>query len=87
MNYLWEMEKERLANVVCDCLNMDCPQPDLADWIAMVDAWKNPKHKVQIALVANMSLCMMPISALWKRSNMALSPITPKWRSNGWIPS
>jgi CTP synthase len=46
-----EMEKERLANVVCDCLNMDCPQPDLADWIAMVDAWKNPKHKVQIALV------------------------------------
>ena len=46
-----EMEKEKLANVVCDCLNMDCPQPDLNDWIAMVDAWKNPKHKVKIALV------------------------------------
>lgn len=45
------MEKEKLANVVCDCLNMDCPQPDLTDWIAMVQAWKNPKHKVQIALV------------------------------------
>ena len=25
------MEKEKLANVVCDCLNMDCPQPDLGD--------------------------------------------------------
>lgn len=46
-----EMEKEKLANVVCDCLNIDCPQPDLADWIAMVQAWKNPKHKVRIALV------------------------------------
>lgn len=45
------MEKEKLANVVCDCLNMDCPQPDLNDWIDMVQAWKNPKHKVQIALV------------------------------------
>lgn len=46
-----EMEKEKLANVVCDCLNIDCPQPDLADWIDMVQAWKNPKHSVRIALV------------------------------------
>lgn len=45
------MEKEKLANVVCDCLNMDCPQPDLGDWIEMVQAWKNPKHKVKVALV------------------------------------
>lgn len=45
------MEKEKLANVVCECLNMDCPQPDLEDWIAMVDAWKNPKHKINVALV------------------------------------
>ncbi|MDO5147415.1 MAG: CTP synthase [Eubacteriales bacterium] len=45
------MEKERLANVVCDCLHMECPQPDLEDWIAMVDAWKNPKHTIRIALV------------------------------------
>ncbi len=45
------MEKERLAQVVCDCLHMECPQPDLADWIAMVDAWKHPKHKVNVALV------------------------------------
>lgn len=45
------MEKEKLAHVVCECLNMDCPQPDLSDWIAMVDAWKNPQHKVKVALV------------------------------------
>lgn len=45
------MEKEKLANVACECLNMECPQPDLSDWIAMVDAWKHPKHKVKVALV------------------------------------
>lgn len=45
------MEKEKLANVVCECLNMECPQPDLDDWIDMVNAWKNPKHKINVALV------------------------------------
>ena len=45
------MEKEKLANVACECLNMECPQPDLSDWISMVDAWKHPKHKVKVALV------------------------------------
>ena len=45
------MEKEKLANVVCECLKLDCPEPDLAEWIAMVDAWKNPKHTVRVALV------------------------------------
>lgn len=46
-----EMEKEKLAQVVCECLHMDCPAPDLDDWRAMVTAWKNPKYKVKIALV------------------------------------
>ena len=45
------MEKEKLANVACECLNMECPQPDLTDWIDMVNAWKHPKHKVKVALV------------------------------------
>ncbi len=45
------MEKEKLANVVCKCLNMDCPEPDLEEWTAMVNAWKHPSKKVKIALV------------------------------------
>ena len=36
VEYLYEaplaMEKEHLAQVVCDCLNLDCPEPDLEDW-------------------------------------------------------
>ncbi len=45
------MEKEKLANVVCECLNVDCPEPDLTDWIDMVNAWKHPSKKVKVALV------------------------------------
>lgn len=45
------MEKEQLANVVCECLQLPCPEPDLKEWIDMVDAWKNPQTSVQVALV------------------------------------
>lgn len=45
------MEKEKLAHVVCRRLGIECPEPDLDGWRAMVDAWKNPTKKVRIALV------------------------------------
>ena len=45
------MEKERLAHVVCKRLGIDCPEPDLKDWEAMVDAWKHPEKEVTVALV------------------------------------
>ena len=31
------MEQENLAKVACECLNLDCPEPDLADWKQMVE--------------------------------------------------
>ena len=46
-----ELEKQNIAEVVCDCLNLDCPEPDLKEWQEMCDAWANPKHTVNIALV------------------------------------
>lgn len=45
------MEKEHLAHVVCKRLGIDCSEPDLKDWEAMVDAWKHPEKEVTIALV------------------------------------
>ena len=45
------LEKEKLAQVVCKRLGIDCPEPDLDDWKAMIHAWKNPTRKVRIALV------------------------------------
>lgn len=55
VEYLYEaplvMEKERLAEVVCESLNLPCPPPDLEDWKEMVDALRNPSREVEIALV------------------------------------
>ena len=55
VEYLYEaplaMEKEHLAQVVCDCLKLDCPDPDLEDWKAMVNALRHPTKEVNIALV------------------------------------
>ncbi len=55
VEYLYEaplaMEKENLAQVACECLNLPCPEPDLADWSAMVDALRSPSGQVTIALV------------------------------------
>ena len=55
LEYLYEaplaMEKEHLAHVACECLNLDCPEPDLTDWKAMVDTLYSLSHEVKIALV------------------------------------
>lgn len=45
------MEDEHLAQAVCDCLNLPCPEPDLAEWKDMVDRLQHPDKKVEIALV------------------------------------
>ncbi len=55
VEYLYEaplaMEKEHLAQVACECLGLDCPQPDLKDWEEMVQALRSPTQEVTIALV------------------------------------
>ena len=55
VEYLYEaplaMEDENLAGAVCECLKLDCPEPDLKDWREMVDYLKNPTTEVTVALV------------------------------------
>ena len=55
VDYLYEaplaMEKEHLAQVACECLELPCPEPDLTDWKAMVEALRSPVHEITIALV------------------------------------
>ena len=55
VEYLYEaplaMEKENLAKVACECLNLPCPEPDLAEWNEMIENLRNPEKEVQIALV------------------------------------
>lgn len=55
VEYLYEaplaMEEEKLAQVACECLKLECPEPDLTDWKIMVQNLRNPEHEVTIALV------------------------------------
>ncbi len=55
VEYLYEaplaMEKEHLAQVVCESLQLPCPEPDLTDWKQMVEDLRNPIHEVEIAMV------------------------------------
>ena len=45
------LEKEGLADVVCRRLGLECPEPDLAEWTAMVKRAKEASGRVEIALV------------------------------------
>src|SRR5699024_10762172 len=57
VEYLYEvplvMEEEHLADVVCGCLKLENNKPDLSEWKQMVNALRNPKREVRIALVGN----------------------------------
>ena len=45
------MEEEHLAQAACQCLQIPCPEPELQDWVEMVDNLRHPRKKVTIALV------------------------------------
>ncbi len=68
VEYLYEaplaMEKENLAGAVCECLHLECPEPDLKDWTEMVDYLKHPNTDVTVALVGKISSFTMLISVL-----------------------
>ena len=45
------LEQSRLADLVCQDLELPIREPDLAEWIAMVGRHINPKRRLKIALV------------------------------------
>ena len=45
------LEEEGLAKIVCRKLGMDCPEPDLTEWKAMIEKEKNRDKVTRIALV------------------------------------
>ena len=55
VEYLYEaplaMEREKLADVVMQCLGLEKRKPDLADWEAMVENLRHPDKTVNIAMV------------------------------------
>lgn len=45
------LEKEGFGDIVCKRLGLPCKEPDLAEWIEMVEKQKNYKESVTISLV------------------------------------
>lgn len=45
------MEKEHLADVVCEKLHLACPEPDITEWQTMVENIKHLDKDVTVALV------------------------------------
>ena len=45
------MEKENLAQTVCKCLHLDCPEPDIKGWEGLVNSNKTLNKDVTVALV------------------------------------
>ena len=45
------LEQEKLAQAVCSCLKLPCPQPDLRDWNQLVDNLHASNDEVTIAIV------------------------------------
>ena len=87
VDYLYEaplaMEKENLAQVVCECLHLDCPKPDLSDWETMVDNLRHPVSKVRIALVGKYVQLHDAYISVVEALNTAESTATRLLRSNG----
>lgn len=55
VEYLYEAplpwKKNIFTQVACECLNLDCPEPDLEDWKTMVKSLRSSSGEVTIALV------------------------------------
>lgn len=45
------MEKEHLADIACECLKLECREPDISEWENMVDTLKHLENDVTVALV------------------------------------
>ncbi len=45
------LEEEGLAQAVCECLDLECPQPDLEDWKNMLKDLHESTQEVEVALV------------------------------------
>ena len=45
------LEKEHLAQAVCECLNLPCPEPDLTEWEKLAEDLHHPEKEVTVAIV------------------------------------
>jgi len=62
------LHREKLDEIVVDLLRIECPAADLSEWDRVVEAQKNPKHKVKLYMVGK----YMELLDAYKSLNEAL---------------
>ena len=62
------LHQQRLDEIVVDLLRMDCPPVDLSEWEAVVEAQRNPQHKIKLYMVGK----YMDLLDAYKSLNEAL---------------
>jgi CTP synthase len=62
------LHQQRLDEIVVDLLRMDCPPADLSEWEAVVEAQRNPQHKIKLYMVGK----YMDLLDAYKSLNEAL---------------
>ena len=45
------LEESKLSEVICRKLNLETPEPDLSEWVSMLDRINKVRHTVKIAIV------------------------------------
>lgn len=93
VEYLYEaplaMEKEHLAEVTCECLHLECPEPDLSEWKKMVDDLKTPTQEVTIALVGKYTQLhdayISVVEALKHGGIPQHATVNIKWIDSEWV--
>ena len=72
------LEREGLADRVCEKLGLSVPAPDLTEWRAMVERIHSANTPVEIALVGSTPSCTTPTSRWWSPSSMP-ARISARW--------
>ncbi len=77
------MEEEHLAQAVCECLKLECPEPNLAEWQDMVNALKFPERETEIALVGKYTQLhdayLSVVEALYHGGIAAKAKVNIRW--------
>ena len=76
------LEKSKFSDIVCRELNLTTPEPNMSEWLGMVEKIRGRKRTVRIALVGK--YVKLHDAYLWRPLPMRAMTTAPRWTSTGW---
>ena len=80
------LEKSHFSEIVCRELELETPEPDMAEWLEMVERIRSRKQLTRIALVGKYVKLHDAYLSVMEALRHAAMTTAPGWRSTGWIP-